>query len=148
MMNRDEMLKLYESKTAANAYIIGFEMNGCLYTLYSETLNAVADCIKYDRAAQSHGGMGKIRLRMSKLDKIKLARKAVNHGPVSVMEYAEKYNNGEKFERYITELNGQKWSKDSVPFWQAGDIEINGLQVQIKFDGAEITNEKTLMRIA
>ena len=147
-MTREEMLTKYETLTAADAYIIGFQMNGCLYTLYTETLASIADCIKYDRAAQSHGGMGKIRLRMTQLDKVKLARVAINRGPINVMEYAEKYNNGEKFERYITELNGQKWIKDNVPFWQSGDIEINGKQVQIKFDGAEITNEKTLARIA
>ena len=58
-----------------------------------------------------------------------------------------KYNKGENFERVITELLiGETWVKDSVPFNVAGDIRWNGEEVQIKFDGAELTNEKTLAR--
>ena len=143
-MTREEMLTKYEALTAADAYIIGFEFNGSLYTYYTNTLDAIADRIVLDHASSKRGGTAKIRIRLDKWAKIRLAQKATNCGKISVMEYAGKYNVGEKFERYVTELNGKVWTKDNVPFWQAGDIEINGKQVQIKFDGAEITNEKTL----
>ena len=60
----------------------------------------------------------------------------------------DKYNKGENFERIITELlTGETWVKDSVPFNVAGDIVVNGENIQIKFDGAEITNERLLKKL-
>ena len=59
-----------------------------------------------------------------------------------------KYNRGKCFEKFVFEINSQIWKKDSTPFNVAGDIEIAGKQVQIKFDGAELTNEKILAQIA
>jgi hypothetical protein len=51
------------------------------------------------------------------------------------------------FEKVITEtFTNEKWVKDSVPFFVAGDATINGEQVQIKLNGAELTNEKILAR--
>ena len=32
------------------------------------------------------------------------------------------------------------------PFTKCGDIRVNGVEIQIKFDGATFTNEKTLAR--
>ena len=57
------------------------------------------------------------------------------------------YNRGEVFERLITEKAGQVWTKDNVPFTEAGDIEWNGIAYQIKFEKATFTNEKTLMNL-
>ena len=58
-----------------------------------------------------------------------------------------KYNRGENFERVITEtLTETVWVKDSIPFYRQGDIQLNGEEIQIKFDAAELTNEKTLKR--
>ena len=51
------------------------------------------------------------------------------------------------FEKIITETyTAEKWAKDSVPFFKAGDATINGEEVQIKLNGAELTNEKILHR--
>ena len=53
------------------------------------------------------------------------------------------------FEKIITEqFAGEKWAKDSVPFFVDGDATINGVKVQIKLNGAELTNEKILKRYA
>lgn len=147
-MTREEMLTNYEGKTAAQGYIFGFTMDDKLYMMETKTLHEVNDSLKLDRASSARGGFCKIRVRFSKLDKVKAvnAGKAIKLGKISVMEYADKYNAGEHFEHHIHELNGKIWVKDSVPFNVAGDIEINGKQIQIKFDGAELTNERTLAR--
>ncbi len=59
-----------------------------------------------------------------------------------------KYNRGVEFERIISEMNGQAFrGKDNVPFYVEGDLEINGKQVQIKFNGAQIVAERTLKRL-
>ena len=37
--------------------------------------------------------------------------------------------------------------KENVGFWVEGDLEIDGRQVQIKFNGAQIVVETTLERL-
>ena len=74
--------------------------------------------------------------------------KAIMLGAESLLQTEDRYNKGERFERIITErLTGETWVKDSIPFTDAGDIELDGRQIQIKLTDAELTNEKTLERI-
>lgn len=147
-MTREEMIKKYNELAAAHKYIVGFTQGTKLY--YTTMVGMIRDdMLKLDKAAESKGGMNKIRVRVSAKIKAMLIHsgKAVLCGMVDELVKDSKYNKGENFERVITELlTNTKWVKDSVPFNVAGDIELNGEQVQIKFDGAELTNEKTLAR--
>ena len=59
-----------------------------------------------------------------------------------------KYNRGEVFEKLVTEYYGQVWEKDNVPFTEAGDIEVNGVAYQIKFQKATFCNEKSLANLS
>lgn len=147
-MNRNEMIDRYNALAVATAYIVGFILNGMLYYTMSAHINP--DFLKYDRMSSKRGGWAKIRVRLSSADRKALVEcgKAVLIGSAELLNTADKYNKGERFERVITELlTGEEWVKDSVPFNVAGDITLNGEEVQIKFDGAELTNEKTLMRM-
>lgn len=58
-----------------------------------------------------------------------------------------KYNRGEIAEKLVTEYMGQEWEKDNVPFTQDGDITIDGVAYQIKFEKATFTNEKALANL-
>jgi len=58
-----------------------------------------------------------------------------------------KYNKGEIFEKMVTELYGQEWEKDNLPFTEGGDLEVYGKSYQIKFEKATFTNEKILARM-
>lgn len=58
-----------------------------------------------------------------------------------------KYNNGEIFEKMVTEYFGQVWVKDNVPFTEAGDIETDGVAYQIKYQKATFCNEKSLANL-
>ena len=147
-MNRNEMINRYNALSASTAYIIGFVLNGLLY--YTMSAHIADQFLKYDRMSSKRGGWAKIRVRLSSADRKALVEygKAVLIGSADLLADA-KYNKGECFERVITEtLTGEQWVKDSVPLNVAGDITLNGEQVQIKFDGAELTNEKMLMRIS
>ena len=57
------------------------------------------------------------------------------------------YNRGEIFEKLVTEWFGQVWKKDNIPFTEAGDIEVDGIAIQIKFQKSTLANEKTLERV-
>lgn len=148
-MTRNEMIDRYNSLSAATAYIIGFILNGILYYTMS---NHIADAfLKLDRMSSKRGGWAKIRVKLAAADRKELVKSgaAIALGAAEMLDTDDKYNRGERFEKIITEqVAHQTWVKDSVPFNVAGDIELNGEQIQIKFDGAELTNEKTLMRMA
>ena len=67
-------------------------------------------------------------------------------GGASMLE-SEKYNKGEIFEKIVTEYFGQEWKKDTIPFWEQGDINVDGKEIQIKFDGATLMNTKQVKKL-
>lgn len=147
-MTREEMINRYNALAVATAYIIGFVLNGSLY--YTMSAHIADGFLKFDRMASKRGGWAKIRVKLTSADRKALVAggKAVMLGSAEMLDTDDKYNKGERFERIITEtLTGETWVKDSVPFNVAGDITLDGQEVQIKFDGAELTNERTLMRM-
>lgn len=149
-MTLNEMITLYNALSAADGYIVGFILNHLLYYVRFDG-HLPAEILKFDRASSKRGGMAKVRVRLgADFRKAMVANgMAVLMGAEDLLLTADKWNKGERFERIITEtLTTEKWVKDSVPFNVAGDIELNGKQIQIKFDDAELTNEKTLKRIA
>lgn len=147
-MTRNEMIARYNALAVATAYIIGFVLDGMLY--YTMSAHIADEFLKLDRMSSKRGGWAKIRVKLTSADRKALVAcgKAIMLGSADLLNTADKYNKGERFERIITEtLAGETWTKDSVPFNVAGDITLNGEEVQVKFDGAELTNEKTLMRM-
>lgn len=148
-MTYEMMIEIYAMLTAAHLYFLGFTVNGSLYYV-ALNWEELKEYFKFDKAAQSKGGHKKIRITVKAQQKKALIEsgKAILLGSENLLNYNDKYNNGEHFERVITErFTDQKWQKDSIPFYVAGDAEINGEQVQIKLDGAELTNEKLMMKL-
>lgn len=58
-----------------------------------------------------------------------------------------KYNKGEIFEKMVTEYHGQVWTKDNIPFTEDGDITVDGIAYQIKFQKATFCNEKSIANL-
>ena len=137
------MLTTYHTNSAADEYWFGFVLDHILYVVTGMTFTELTTLCKGDRASSKRGGYAKIRIKATAPMLHELLPRATRLGPESLLN-CEK-NNGEAFERVIVErFTASEWVKDSTPFWVAGDAEINGRQVQIKFNGAELTNEKTL----
>ena len=147
-MTREEMINKYNQYSAADAYIIGFVLNHMVY--YTMMQHLEESYLKLTHMSSKRGGWAKIRVYLSSADRKNLVStgKVVCLGDESILDTKDQYNKGEHFERIITEtLTVEKWVKDNVPFNVAGDIEIDGKQIQIKFDGAELTNERCLSRL-
>lgn len=147
-MFNTEMANRYNRIAGAHKYIVGFIRHGVVY--YVE-LGFVGLCqlLKDDRASSKRGGTLKLRVRVSSEQAIHFIYSGEAKELCTVEELVTdtKHNKGENFERIITELlTGEVWVKDSVPFYVKGDINVNGEEIQIKLDGAELTNEKTLAR--
>lgn len=138
------MLHDYETTTAARGYIVGFPFHGMLYRV--DVTHLPEAWVKLDRASSKKGGFLKLRLRLSAAIKAQLVESGAAQlvGAESLLDTNDKYNRGERWERLVTEAAGQTWVKDSVPFWVAGDINLNGTELQIKLEQAEITNERAL----
>lgn len=148
-MTLTEMINLYNTLTAANGYIVGFILDHLLYYIKFDG-HLPASILKFDRASSKRGGMAKVRVRLNAATRKEFVAsgKAFCLGTDELLMTDDKYNRGERFERIITErLTGSEWVKDSIPFNVAGDIELNGEQIQVKFDSAELTNEKMLTRV-
>ncbi len=139
-MNKNTMWKYYRNLSAAHTYILGFEVG---HEVYMITRKHVGQFLSYEKASRGQG-MG-LRLRMKSADRKRLVKKAIRLGSVEELKNG-KYNKGENFERLVFEHYGQKWEKDTEPFTKCGDICVDGVEIQIKFDGATFTVEKTLKR--
>lgn len=149
-MTRENMIRMYALLAAAHKYIVGFTCAGYLY--YTVYTGMIADAaLKLDKASSKRGGFAKIRVRLNNTLKAAILNsgKAVCIGPETLLDTNDRYNKGERFERIITEmLTDTEWKKDNVPFNAAGDINVNGEEIQIKLDGAELTNERILEKMA
>lgn len=140
------MKETYHKNSAASEYWFGFVVAGMLYVMTGMTFEELAAFFKMDRASTAKGGFAKIRIKARAAELKALAAKAILIGSENLL-MDEHWNKGEMLEKIITErFAGREWVKDSVPFFVAGDVEINGKQVQIKLNGAELTNEKILKR--
>ena len=146
-MTKTEMMTAYEALTASHVYALGFVHGGLLYA-QKLTFAELSEFFKLDRASSKRGGFAKIRIKLTSADRAKLSATAELIGAESLLTADPKHNKGENFERELTERwTAETWVKDSVPFWVKGDITVNGEEIQVKLDGAELTNEKILARL-
>lgn len=147
-MSMNEMKVEYLNRSAAHKYALGFVLNGCLFVV-TMSFAELSRFFKLDRASSKRGGFAKIRIKLSSAEKKALTLVAECLGAEDLLKADPAHNKGENFERVLTERwTDETWVKDSVPFWVAGDIRVNGEEIQVKLDGAELTNERTLARLA
>ena len=147
-MTMTEMKVAYCARSAAHKYALGFVFNGNLYVI-TLSFAELSRFFKLDRASSKRGGFAKIRIKLTSAERAELAQIAELLGAESLLVKDAKHNKGENFERELTERwTSETWVKDSIPFWVAGDIRVNGEEVQVKLDGAELTNERILSRLA
>lgn len=139
------MITLYNELAYTHNYIYGFVYQNVVYMVKatSEDMPYILTLSKASRGA----GYG-LRFRPNKQQKaFLLAKGAVALCSKDFLEETfknSKYNRGEIFERMITEYYGQKWKKDNIPFTEDGDLTVNGISYQIKYEKATFITEKQL----
>lgn len=144
-MTKETMIKNYRKFSAADAYILGFEYKHIIYMVIVDEI--MPRYMKVERESTKKGGKKKLQLRLCKQYKEQLLRKgAIALGDESILNGA--YNKGVEFERLIFNRYNQEFrGKENIGFWKEGDIEIDGKQIQIKLNGAQIVVENTLLRL-
>lgn len=142
------MIKLYNKKSYTHNYIYGFIYKGLVYMTVTDA-SVMPYVLKLDKASRG-AGMA-LRFKPSVDQKLfLLSQGATVLCSKDFFEEAiaeSKYNRGEIFEKLVTEKFGQVWTKDNVPFTQDGDITVDGVAYQIKFEKATFCNEKSLARL-
>lgn len=141
-MEKMEMLNFYNSLSAAKGYILGFIHNHKVYYVNCEHINP--DLLVIEAASRNQGDNLRLRIR-------KPHREMLINSATYLCEETDlvstTHNKGENFERAIFTHYHQEWKKDNIPFWVQGDISINGIELQIKLDGATLINSKTLGKL-
>ncbi|MCC8068752.1 MAG: hypothetical protein LIO71_03175 [Ruminococcus sp.] len=146
MYRIDRMRRDYERFTAAEGYAIGFHVGNDVYLAMLDKIPR--RFTKLQKECSKNGGtMGLYINVKSKKAKNELLKKAVKVGTLEDIT-DEKYNKGVMFEKLVYELNGQEFrGKDAVPFYQSGDITIDGKEIQVKYERARICYDTTLTKL-
>lgn len=146
-MTKTEMLNLYNLFSAAVYYIIGFIFDGNLYRI--NLSHIPENVIRMSKQSSRRGAHAQLRLRLNDKQKAEWIASGLASliGTADLIENRKQKNRGDRFEEIICNAYGQEWVKNSTPFNVAGDITIDGDEVQIKFEEAEITNEKVLASV-
>ena len=145
----NHLINEYNRLAYTHEYIFGFAYKGNVYSVKTNA-EVLPYVLKLDKA--SRGAGYSIRFCPTNAQKLFLIAKGAE--VVCSEKYFletvanEKGNKGEIFEKMETEKVGQTWKKDNVPFTKDGDLTVNGVAYQIKYQGATFTNEKTLANLA
>ena len=142
-----DLINRYNAVAYTHEYIWGFEYKGNIYMSITNS-SAMAYVCKLDKASRGCG----MALRFCPTTDQKLALMAGAQVLCSKKYFEEvyaasKYNRGEIFEKMVTEHFGQVWEKDNVPFTEDGDITVNDIAYQIKFQKATFCNEKSIANL-
>lgn len=130
-------LQLYESQSAATVYAIGYNYEGKLYVNYVSALRA-----EWIYIGKTSNGEDALKMYIGKKLRAALRNRGVVWG-----EALDEDNNGDAFERMFYEhYKLGEWNHNSVPFYERGDAEVGGQQVQIKFMNATVCKLSTLER--
>jgi hypothetical protein len=142
------LISFYTKNAYTDNYIFGFTMAGMVYAV---TILGADDTLPFvmtlDKASRGQGYS--LRFKPNKSQKAVLMESGKVESLCSVEFFNEcvensKYNRGEIFEKMVTENLGIEWVKDNVPYTDGGDVEVDGIAYQIKFEKATFTNEKSM----
>lgn len=143
----NNLINRYNRIAYTHRYIFGFELGGNIYYAYAES-----DILPYvctlDKSSRGYGFS--LRFCPNKAQKLLLMESAqllCSAKYFNELKSESKYNRGEIFEKLITEAYGQEWVKDNVPFTQAGDIVVNEVHYQIKYQAATFCTEASILSL-
>lgn len=142
-MKKRTMIDYYRKFSAADGYILGFVYGGFIYMIETEEIKP--RFLTVEEASRNQGENLRLRIR-KKLKEQLMRKKPICLGEASLLK-SEKYNKGEIFEKLVTEYFNQTWKKDTIPFWVQGDINVDGKEIQIKFDAATLMNTKQVTKL-
>lgn len=141
------LIDRYNALAYTHEYIWGFKFQKNVYMAMTGS-EVMAHVCTLDKASRGAGYA--LRFCPTKDQKVALmpnARLLCSVEYFDDMVAGSKYNNGDIFEKLVTEYFGQEWEKDNVPFTVDGDITVDDVAYQIKFQKATFCNEQSLANL-
>lgn len=143
-MTKKNFMHYYHNLNGSEGYEIFFERKGNIYRI---VINRIAPrWVKEGRESKSKGGAQKFRMYISVAERDKLIAKGATLVMSSEEFKALPYKNkGHKCEYYLHQIYGLgEYAPDNLRFDKGGDICVNGIQYQVKFQNATLTNVDVL----
>lgn len=145
-MKKENAIRYYRKFSGADAYILGFVYKHDLYCITVDEI--MPRYMRVEKSSSKKGGHEKLQFRLNNALKEQLIRKGAKKIGTDTDLLEIKGNKGVSFERMVYRMNGQTpRPKDSVRFDKGGDISIYGVEYQIKLEGAQIVEFRTLKKI-
>lgn len=146
MTRLDRMRRDYEKFTKAQGYIVGFPVGDMVYGAKLDKIPR--RYTKVQRECSKMGGTYGLYINVkSKKAQAELMKNAFPVCSLAELEDGT-YNKGVMFEKAVYEYFGQTFrGKDSVRFYQSGDITIDGVEIQVKYLHARICYDTTLTKL-
>lgn len=145
-MTKATMIRNYRKFSGAESYIIGFVYKHMLYMI--KVAEIMPRWMSVQHSSSRTGRVPKLQMSINNKAKEQFIRKgAVCLGSEDLI-ICNDLNKGFAFERLVSEYYGIEYrGQDNVGFWVGGDLEVDGEQIQIKFQNAQIVSERTLERL-
>jgi hypothetical protein len=146
----EKMVRFYNNRAYTHNYMLAFNMGSSVMVVFANG-DMLANVVTLDKA--SRGAGYSLRFKPTKAQKaymmenckfFELCTKADIENACATC----KYNKGEIVEKFLTERYGQTWVKDNVAFTDDGDLTVDGIAYQIKYEKATFINEKQMERMA
>lgn len=145
-MQVQNALRYYRKFSAAHSYIVGFNHGHMIY--YIETDKIMPRWLYMKPASKGHDEKLQMNLKAKhKQELIKKGAKVLCSETEFLKENEKIRNKGFTFEKLIHDMHNTNWERDNIPFHMQGDININGIETQIKFENAQIVTVKTLHKL-
>lgn len=146
---RNTLVNFYNETSATHNYIAVFNLNGNVIASITNNTTLFSNGVKLDKASKGAGFS--IRFKPNKSDKMVLMTEKTfvlcSTEMFDRLVKESKYNKGEIAEKLVTEHFGQTWTKDNVPYTEDGDITVDEIKYQIKYEKATFINEKQMLRM-
>jgi hypothetical protein len=151
----EKLLSGYEKFSATNLYILGFEYNNKIWACFVDS-SVLPFVTRSDFASREKGyslrlGSSGHGLNIAQKEYI-ISKSVKNEILCSIWAFEREFkefkgNQGEFFEKKILNLFGYEWKRNPTEWWKDGDIRIDGVPYQIKFNNATFTHEKQLSNL-
>lgn len=143
-MTKGTMIKNYRKFNACDAYYIALPKGKKAYIVKVNEL--MPRWINVDHTTHSRGYKPKIDLDISATERDKLIK---NHlfleTTVAEIMSMGQDSKGHNFEAFMWKHFGlEGYTPDNIGFWHDGDMTVNGIKYQLKYNNAQIVLEQTL----
>lgn len=146
----------YNRLAYTHNYVFGYAIKGMVYAARVMDAHGILPYLtSLDRASSKNGGTYSIKYKPN-MDKIAIIMShACEIRPICTVDYMEqtfnnsKLNRGQIFEDMVIETwHGQPVGGKNAKFTECGDMVVDGIHYQIKYNKATFTDEKTLRNLA